>query len=93
MKYRIVALVLILFATALMISPHLIVHEDIECHRMECLACQIRAQRRSFFACILVLMAGMSLLNSARVFFLGALPEKQTDTDRTPVHLKVKLLN
>ena len=69
MKHRIAAftLALILCAAALLISPHLVFHTDPEHHQTACPVCEILAQGKDSFACLIALMAGIGQIGRAHV--------------------------
>lgn len=95
MKKRIAAtaLALLLCATALMISPHLIFHEDPECHRMECIVCRILAKKEGILACLFAAAAGFVLPDSGKKRILCLWLERLFPSSLSPVRLKVRLLN
>ena len=95
MKHRIAAftLALILCATALLISPHLVFHADPEHRHTACLVCEILEQIKDSFVCLIVCITGVGLLSVKGRCFLHAPMENQLVPDWTPVRLKVKLLD
>ena len=95
MKQRIIALVLILLvcATALLTSPHLILHADPECHQTACPVCKMLVQNDEGFICLLAALVGAGLFSIPDQHFLHASPENRFVPDWTLVRRKVKLLD